>query len=181
MNRVLYLVIFSVSALLLALGLLFLCASSVDAGRAPLAVALLVLGAGGAGWSAFAYRRWTARQPGVLAARLADLAAQNRGEIAVSQAMAALDLSHDVVTAGLDRLVSDGQCRPEARQDGTVYVFPGLQQHKLVRKCAYCGNTYPVKDPLEKCPNCGGKLELVKECRGRASRSAPSRDPNSVP
>jgi hypothetical protein len=163
MNRLLYLVVFVVSALLLALGLLFLCASSVSAGRAPLAIVLLILGAGGAAWSAFAYRHWAARQPGTLASRITELASQNHGEIAVAQVMAALNLPRDAVAAGLDRLVSDGQCHPEAREGGTVYIFPTLQQHKVVRKCAYCGNTFPVKEPLEKCPNCGGKLEMVKE------------------
>jgi hypothetical protein len=43
------------------------------------------------------------------------------------------------------------------------YAFPGLEETKVVRRCAYCGNEFSVKTPLHKCPNCGGDLELVRD------------------
>ena len=163
MNRFIYLGVFLFSALILALGVLFLCASSLEPGRMVLAVVLLGLGAIGAGWSAFSYRKWASVQPAALAARITDLAAGNDGEVSVSQVMSSCDVSASVAQAGIDELLAKGQCRREPRGDQIFYVFPGLKEQKVVRKCSYCGNTYPVKQSLQKCPNCGGTLELVKQ------------------
>ena len=162
MNRFIYAGVFIASALALAVGILFLCAAISIPERWFLAIVLLILGAGGAGWSAFAYRRWASVQPGELAARITDLAAENDGELALSQIMSAFDVPASVATAALDELAQKGQCHREARGEQTLYVFPGLKEHKVVRKCVYCGSTFPVKQALQKCPNCGGNLELVK-------------------
>ena len=51
----------------------------------------------------------------------------------------------------------------EEREGRTFYLFPGLRERKVVRRCAYCGNEYSVREPLHKCPNCGGTLEIVKK------------------
>ena len=163
MNRIIYFGVFGVSALILAFGVLFLCAAISLPERLPLALILLVLGAVGAGWSAFSYRKWSSIQPAALAARVTDLAAANGGELALAQVMSAFDVPASVATAAIEELYQKGQCHREARGDQIVYVFPGLKEHKLVRKCVFCGSTFPVKQSLQKCPNCGGKLELVKE------------------
>jgi len=163
MNRLIYLGVFGVSILLLAGGVLFLCAAMAVPERMWLAFVLLALGLVGAGWSAWAYRKWASVQPATLAARVTDLAAQNDGELALAQVMSAFDVTASVAQAALDELRDKGQCRQESRGDRTVFVFPGLKQHKVVRKCVYCGSTFPVKQSLQKCSNCGGKLELVKE------------------
>ncbi len=163
MNRIAYLIVFIASALLLGLGVLFLCAAVTVPERMWLAIVLLVLGAIGAGWSAYGYRRWASVQPGELAARVTDLAAQNNGELALSQVMSAYGIPASAATAAMDELVNKGQCRREARADQVIYVFPGLKERKVVRKCAYCGSTFPVKQTLQKCPNCGGNLELVTQ------------------
>ncbi|MCL4393598.1 MAG: hydrogenase maturation nickel metallochaperone HypA [Chloroflexi bacterium] len=163
MNRLVYLGVFVASALILAVGVLFLCAAMTAPGRLLLAIVLLAVGAAGAGWSAFSYRRWAGVQPAALAARVTDLAAQNGGELAVSQIMSAFDVEASAATAAIEELRQTGQCRREPRADQVVYVFPGLKEHKVVRRCAFCGSTFPVKQALAKCPNCGGNLELVKE------------------
>jgi hypothetical protein len=162
MNRFIYIGVFAVSVLVLAVGVLFLCAATTIPERLPLAIILLILGAGGAGWSAYAYRRWASVQPGELAARITDLAAENDGELALSQIMSAFDVPASVATAALDGLAQKGQCHREVRGEQNLYIFPGLKEHKVVRKCVYCGSTFPVKQSLQKCPNCGGNLELVK-------------------
>jgi hypothetical protein len=160
-NRILYLGVFLASALVLALGILFLCAAITVAERLPLALVLLVVGAIGAGWSAFAYRRWASLQPAALAARITSLAAVDDGEVALAQVMSEFGASAAVATTAFEELAQKGQCRRELRGDRVVYVFPGLKEHKMVRRCTYCGSTFPVKRPLQKCPNCGGSLELV--------------------
>jgi hypothetical protein len=163
MNRIVYLGVFVVSALVLGLGVLFLCAATAVPERMPLAIVLFVIGVIGAGWSAFSYRRWADRQPAALAARITDLAAQNDGELALSQVMSAFDVPASAAQAGMDELLQKGQCHREPRGDQIFFIFPGLKEQKLIRKCVYCGSTFPVKQSLQKCPNCGGNLELVKE------------------
>jgi hypothetical protein len=163
MNRFLYLGIFAVSAFVLALGLVFLCAASVEPSRLAIAIILLLLGALGAGWSAYAYGKWSVVQPAALSARITDLAARNDGEVSLAQVMSAFDVPASVAQAGVDELLNQGQCRREPRGEQIFFVFPGLKEQKVVRKCVYCGSTFPVKLALQKCPNCGGALELVKE------------------
>ena len=161
MNRLIYLAIFLVAVLALALGLVFLCAATTEPSRLAVAVVLLLLGALGAGWSAYAYRTWSLVQPAALSARITDLAARNDGELSLAQVMSAFGVPASIAQAGMDELLNKGQCQREPRGADIVYIFPGLKEHKVVRKCVYCGSTFPVKQPLQKCPNCGGNLELV--------------------
>jgi hypothetical protein len=163
MNRIAFLGVFGVSALVLALGLVFLCAASVEPSRISIAILLLLLGALGAGWSAYAYRAWSSVQPAALSVRIADLAASNDGELSLAHVMSAFDVPASVAQAGMDELLNKGQCRREPRGEQIFFVFPGLKEQKVIRKCVYCGSTFPVKQALQKCPNCGGALELVKE------------------
>ncbi len=163
MNRIVYFAVFVVSCFVLGLAMLFLCAAVSAPERWPLAIVLLVVGAAGTGWSGLSYSRWLGRQPGALAARITDLAEQNSGEISLAQVMSALNVPAAVATAAMDDLQQKGQCHMEPRGEKTLYVFPGLKERKMVRKCVSCGSTFPVRDPLQKCPNCGGNLEVVEK------------------
>jgi hypothetical protein len=163
MNRITYFSGFIISVLILALGLLFACAAIAVPARWPLAMMLLGVGAIGAGWSAYAYRKWANRQPAALAARITDLAAANRGEVTLAQIMASFDVTASIAQAGLEVLIQNGQCQRDRVGEQEVFTFPGLKEHKVERKCPYCGATFPVKQSLHKCPNCGGNLELVKD------------------
>ena len=163
MRKIGYLVIFIFFSAVLGTGLLFLVASMVAPERSTVALALLAVGTVGAAATAFSYSRWYGRQPAVLAARITDLAERGNGEIAISQVMSELRVPASVVQAAMDELVEKGQAHPESRDGQLLYVFPGLKERKMVRKCVYCGSTFPVKQPLQKCPNCGGNLEFVQQ------------------
>lgn len=163
MVRLGYLAILIFFSAIVGTGLLFLCAASVSPERMVLAFALLVVGVVGSGWTALSYSRWYRREPSVLAARITDLAAQGDGEVSLAQVMAALDVPAAVAQAAMDHLQQKDQCHLESRANGQVYVFPGLKERRMIRKCVYCGSTFPVREPLQKCPNCGGNLELVKQ------------------
>src|SRR5512140_2872010 len=115
MNRFIYLGVFIISVLVLGAGVLFLCAAISLPERWPLALVLLGLGAAGAGWSAYAYRRWSGLQPAALAARVTNLAAENKGELGVAQIMSTLGIPAALATETLDTLVQQGQARREAR------------------------------------------------------------------
>ena len=158
-----YLAVFVVFSIVLGTGLLFLCASTSVPERTPLAALLLVVGTIGAAATAYFYSRWYGRQPGVLATRITDLADRGGGEIAVAQVISELRVPASVAQAAMDDLVQKGQAHSEGRGGQILYVFPGLKERKMVRKCVYCGSTFPVKQPLQKCPNCGGNLEMVQQ------------------
>jgi hypothetical protein len=162
MNRVIYLGIFVASGVVLALGLLFACAAIVAPARWPLAIVLLAIGAIGAGWNAYAYRKWADRQPAALATRITDLAANHQGDVTLAQIMSAFDVTASAAKAGLDVLVQHGECQRQMHSEQEIFVLPGFKEHKVERKCPFCGTTFPVKQSLQKCPNCGGNLELIK-------------------
>ncbi len=149
--------------LLLAGGLVFLCAASEGiASRFLVALVLLVLGAGLSAWAGLRWRRIRDLAPDVVEGRIVALADAHDAELALSQILSDLRLPEEVARGALTRLEAQGLVRPERREERVVFTFPGLRESKVVRRCAYCGSEYSVRQPLHKCPNCGGHLEIVK-------------------
>jgi hypothetical protein len=148
--------------LFLAGGLIFLCAAVENAIRLPLALALLLIGAGLVAWGSLRLRRAQQLSPDTLDDRITNLAAAHDAELTLAQVISALDVPNDAARAALAHLEADGLCHQERREGRTFYVFPGLKQTKVTRRCAYCGNEYSVREPLRKCPNCGASLEIAK-------------------
>jgi predicted Zn-ribbon and HTH transcriptional regulator len=142
-------------------GLIFLCAAVQNTARLPIALTLLVLGGLLVVWAGIRLRQARQLAPDVLDERITDLAAAHDAEVTVARVMSALNVPEDLARTALARLETSGLCHQEQRQGKTVYVFPGLKESKVVRRCTYCGNEYSVRKPLHKCPNCGGTLELI--------------------
>ena len=162
-SQALTLAVLGVGVLFLAGGLIFLCAAVQDTARLPIALALLVVGGGLAGWAGVRWRRERQLSPDILDQRITDLAAAQDAEVTVAQVVSELDVPDQAARAALARLEANGLSHRERREDKEVYVFPGLMESKVVRRCTYCGNEYSVRQPLHKCPNCGGQLELAKK------------------
>lgn len=154
--------ILAVGILLLAGGLIFLCAATQNAARFPIALALLIVGGALAAWAGLRLRRARELSPAVLDDRITALADTHDAEVTLAQVVGELQVPDEAARAALARLEADGFCHQERREDKTVYVFPGLKDSRVVRRCVYCGSEYSVREPLHKCSNCGGKLELVK-------------------
>jgi len=164
MKRTILIGAFVISVILLAVGFIFLCAATREAGRLPLSLLLLVLGGGLAAWSTLTWRREQQLEPERLADSIIDLARAGGGaEVSLAQIVAELNVPTEAAQRALGVLERRGECRRERRAGKDVYVFPGLVEAKVVRRCAYCGSEFSVKTPLHKCPNCGGELELVRE------------------
>jgi hypothetical protein len=152
-----------VGVVLLATGLIFLCAAVQIGGYIPIALVLLVAGAALAAWAGLRWRRARELSPAGLDQRITDLAAAHDAEVTAAQVVSELDVPEANARAALARLAAGSLARRELRDGSEVYVFPGLAERKVVRRCTYCGNEYSVRQPLYKCPNCGGTLELVKK------------------
>lgn len=161
-SRAVTIIAFALGAVMMAGGLIFLCAAVDRPARLPISLALLVIGGGLAGWAGYRWREARALAPEVLDDRIVALADEHDAEVTLAQIVSGLGVPDEAARAALARLEANGLCYQERREGRTFYVFPGLKESKVVRRCAYCGNEYSVREPLHKCPNCGGTLELVK-------------------
>lgn len=153
---------FFAGVLFLAGGLIFLCAAVQNMARLPISLALLVIGGGLAGWAGTRWQRARRSSPGVLGERIVELAQKQDAEVTLAQVIGELNVSDDAARAALAHLEANELAYQDRREDRTFYIFPGLKESKVVRRCVYCGNEYSVREPLHKCPNCGGRLEIVK-------------------
>jgi hypothetical protein len=164
MKRTIAIVAVVISVVLLALGLLFLCAATRQTSRLFVAVALLVVGVGLAAWGGFTLRRLRDLDPENLSDRITELArAGGNGEVTLSRVVAELRVPDETAVAALNLLERRGQCHREHRDEREVYVFPGLKPSLVKRRCPYCGTEFSVKRALDKCPHCGGDLRLERE------------------
>ena len=164
MNRTAAIVVLLISAVFLAVGLLFLCAASRQPTRLFLAIALLVIGGGLAAWGGLTLRRLRELYPEHLSDRVTALArAGGNADVTLSQTVAELGVPDEAAFEALALLESRGQCYREVRDGREFYIFPGLQESKVARRCVHCGSEFSVKTALYKCPNCGGDLELKRE------------------
>ncbi len=163
MNKTAAIVVLLVSALMLGLGLLFLCASIRAPQRMILAALLVVFGAGGAAWAGTTYRRLSEIEPKRLADRIVEMVRlQGKFEATEPEAVAGLAAPASNVQAAFDLLEARREVVHEQRDDRRVYVFPNLKESKIERRCPYCGAQFPVKQALAQCPQCGGNLELTR-------------------
>lgn len=153
-----------ISVVLLSGGLLFLCAAIRQPRRLLFAAVLLAMGAGLAAWSGLILRRLRELRPEHLSDRITMVArAGGDAEVTLSQVVGELGVPDEAVLAALDLLTSRGECQREQRDGREVYVFPGLKETRVVRRCGHCGSEFSVKEALHKCPNCGGEVDLVRE------------------
>jgi len=163
MNKTIAIAVFILAVLLLAGGLLFLCAAVQQPSRLLLAGVLLALGAGLAVWSGMTLRKARLVDPENLSDQITSLAERSgHAEVTLSQVVSSMGVPDEAAQKALDLLSEKGQCVREYREDKLVYMFPGLKESKVVRKCSHCGREYSVKQPVYECENCGGKVELVR-------------------
>lgn len=146
-------------ALLALLGLIFLLAP----GRAGTGLIMLVLGGAIIAFAASRLRAVQNLSPEGVEQQLQAAAAGSGGELTVTEAVAITSLSDGIVRQGLERLLHKDLVRLERRDGADYYIFPGLTETKMIKKCPYCGNEYPLKQAGRTCPSCGGNLEIRPE------------------
>jgi len=116
MKRTLLIAAFVISVVLLAAGLLFLCAATREPGRLPLSLVLLLIGGGLAAWSALTWRREQELEPKRLADSIIDLARAGGGaEVSLAQIVAELNVPTEAAQRALGVLERRGECRRERR------------------------------------------------------------------
>jgi hypothetical protein len=93
--------------------------------------------------------------------RVLNLATASGGDVTVAEAAGALGVPVADVQASLERLVSKGLAEHKVRDGDLYYAFAGIATARKIKRCAYCGTEYPLREPGHKCSSCGGILEIV--------------------
>ncbi len=150
-----------VGVILILMGLVFIIGSQGKIGTAATGILMLVLGVVGAILTIRKMGQLMGRSPDSIDERVLKLAAMSGGEVTAGEATGALTISVDEAQASLDRLVGKGMAELKVRDETVYYIFAGIAEARRVKKCAYCGNEYAVRDPRRTCPSCGGNLEVV--------------------
>jgi hypothetical protein len=148
---------------LLAFGVIFLIAAVGRPGRILVAAVLLGIGSLFLLWSVLTLRREAEISPEALATGIVDLARTLGGEVTVAQVQAQFHIPNQMAFGALEKMCGHGECQRDQRADHDVYVFKSVMPAKVIKRCAYCGSTFPVKSTMRDCPNCGATLEVVKE------------------
>jgi hypothetical protein len=146
---------------LLLFGLIFVLGSQ---GKATTLLVGLLLIAAAIALGVFTIRRLSVaagQSPDAIDERILNLATMSGGEVTPGEATGALQASVADVSASLERLVSKGLAQMKVRDGNLYYVFPGIATVRKIKRCAYCGTEFPVREPGMKCASCGGNLELV--------------------
>lgn len=132
-------------------------------GRAGRGLVMLVVAGGLLAFALSRLRAMARLTPEYLAEQISALAAANNGEVTLASACGHLRLQPETVAPVLSDLATRGVARVEYRDGTDYYVFAGLKETKVVKRCPYCGNEYPVNTPGRKCPSCGGNLEVTPD------------------
>ncbi|MCE5240375.1 hypothetical protein LLH23_18065 [bacterium] len=138
------------------LGLVF----AIAPGRAGTGLVMLVLGIAIIGFAATRLKAMQALSPEGVEQQITRVAADSNGDLTVGALAGQTGLPDSAVRDGLQRLLDKGLAKIELRDGVEHYVFAGLKQEKMIKKCPYCGNEYPVSQAGRTCPSCGGNLEV---------------------
>lgn len=153
-------VLLLVGAVLALVGLVYLAAPNASKLSAIiiLAVGLIVIG-----FAASRLRALRSEAPEGVEQQLTALGAAAGGEVTVALAAGETGLDDMSVRLGLERLLQKGLVKLEHREGTEYYIFAGVKQQKMIKKCPYCGNEYPLAQAGRTCPSCGGNLDIVPE------------------
>jgi len=69
---------------------------------------------------------------------------------------------NDIVIYEIDDMIKKRITKIDERDGQTLYIFPEFQIKYIQNKCPFCGNGYPVRDDVQKCPTCGGDLKFLQ-------------------
>lgn len=161
MKKIIAIVLFIVGAACCLLFLLFVVAGSKYLGSVGLPFLLVGIVALVLGFNL--NRSHDENTPATIDGAVTTLASQKNGIATPDLIVAELGYTRTQALESLDRLQGKGSCRVELKESGQVWVFDSVKSKKMIRKCAFCGRKYPVSEPVTKCPNCGGQVNLQPE------------------
>ena len=153
--------VLGVAILVLLFGLIFLLGSQGNL-AILLTGTLMIVVAIAAG--VFAIRKMgqvATTSPDAVDERILNLATLSGGDVTAAEVTGALGVPLADAQAALERLVSKGLAEHKVRDGDLYYTFAGIATVRKIKRCAYCGTEYPLREPGHKCSSCGGMLEIV--------------------
>jgi len=153
--------VLGVAIVLLLFGLIFLLGNQ---GKASIVLTGLIMIAVAIAAGVFAVRKMgqvAATSPDAVDERILNLATLSGGDVTAAEVTGALGVPIADAQAALERLVSKGMAEHKVRDGDLYYTFAGIAEVRKVKRCAYCGTEYPLREPGMKCSSCGGMLEIV--------------------
>lgn len=143
------------------LGLLFLIASQGIASRLITGFILLIIGSGICFVGAFLVKTAFSLTPNQILSSILNLAKVSNGYLTKEAIIAELG-NYPQVDKAINDLLINQTALIDPGHIRTRYVFPDFLHDILIKACMYCSSEYPVRDPVQKCPQCGGDISLQK-------------------
>lgn len=101
--------------------------------------------------------------PKRLEPQVLQLAKSQKGKITSSEIVASCEVPISTAQACLAALVRRNACRPKQEGRITYYIFENYLAETILRNCAFCQTEFSLDEEATSCPNCGGKIETVKQ------------------
>jgi hypothetical protein len=146
-------------AVFFLLGLMFCIASSGQLQRLIVGVVLAVAGAGGVFFGLRGVLAQVALKPEKIREKIFRLAKMHHGKVAENVILAEAGQS-DAASEVIEKMRNSGELQVSHQAGKTIILFPQFFLSQVMKKCAFCGNDYPVRDTIEKCPSCGADLSM---------------------
>jgi hypothetical protein len=100
------------------------------------------------------------QRPTLVKKELLKTAAQNNGEL-TREIITGTSGWDNVVIYEINEMIKNKTIKEEERNGEIFYLFPKFQPKYIMNKCPYCGNDYPVRNDVLKCPTCKGDLKFL--------------------
>jgi len=153
--------VLGVAILFLLFGLIFLLGSQGKPAILVAGIVMIVLAIAAGVFTMRKLGQVAGTSPDAIEERIVNLATMSGGEVTAAEATGALQVPVAEVQRALEELVSKGLAEHKVRDGDLYYVFPGIATVRKIKRCAYCGTEFPLREPGHKCSSCGGMLEVV--------------------
>jgi len=161
MKRFIGYVLTAFAVVLFLLGLIFLIASEGQSSRLVSGIILVIFASGTAFLGGSLLKKAFDLSPEQVKNAILALAKENNGYLTKESINAVLG-PYPEVDMSIEAMVLDGSAVLDSSSLRAVYVFPDFL-HEIVEKyCSYCDTRYPLRDPIQKCTQCGGDIVLKK-------------------
>ncbi len=167
MRKVIGYIIILIAVLFFLMGLIFIIASGGSSSRLVPGIILIISGSllGFLGGSIL--KTGFDLSPSQVINSILSLAKINNGYLKKEAIIAELG-TYPQVEKAMEKMLIDRTAVLDTSGQRPTYIFPDFLHEIVVKYCSYCNTEYPLRDPIQKCSQCGGSITLKK---GRIERS----------
>lgn len=161
MKKLLGYLLIIVSIPLFLLGLLFLIASGGASSRLIVGFVGIIAGSGLGFLGGIFIKTAFSLTPEQILNSILSLAKRNNGYLTKEAIIAELG-NYPQVEKVIQSILIKQTAIVDYSTGRQTYVFPDFLHEIIVKMCVYCNSEYPLRDPIQKCTQCGGDIKLQK-------------------